>query len=656
MKMKLLLFLFACCASSAWAQFNNGFPFGRITYDDLLMKSYPNDTSAYAVVLDEFGEAYIDNVGENNLLLEYHVKIKILSKQGLDKANFEIALRKGETGKETINRVEATSYNFADNRIKVTNMEKDQIFKSSINQYWDEYKFVLPEVQVGTVIEVRYILESPFIFNFYPWKFQSDIPKVRSQFWAKIPGNYIYNMSLKGFLKLESNESSLIKDCFTPGPYKADCAFYKFIMSNIPAFVEEDYMTARNNFVSSINYELSEVKHFDGRVTKYTKTWKDVDRELNQDEGFGLQIKKGKNVWEGKIAAEANAEADPLKKASLIYKMVKDWFIWNENKGKYAELGWKKAYESRKGNVGDINLSLVAALQEAGLPASPVILATRDAGLPNTLYPIISEFNYVVAYLEVGTEKFLLDATEPNLPFGLLPERCLNGQGRLISKKEGESTWVDMKPREKQKQQIVLNLRLDGKKFVGDMTINSFGYEALDRRNAVKSAGSIETYRETLEKNWEDFTIQNYEIENKDDLSKSLIEKFQVETSLETADPNTLYLNPFFVGRWKKNPFISNERLYPVDFGAPLESTFLLNLEYPETYVVDDMPKSSALALPQNGGRYLFNISNPANKIAMTSVINLSKVVYSSVEYHTLKELFNRIIDTHQSQIVFKKK
>jgi len=40
----------------------------------------------------------------------------------------------------------------------------------------------------------------------------------------------------------------------------------------------------------------------------------------------------------------------------------------------------------------------------------------------------------------------------------------------------------------------------------------------------------------------------------------------------------------------------------------------------------------------------------------MTSIINLSKVVYSSEEYHSLKELFNRIIQTQQSQIVLKKK
>lgn len=656
MKYYLFLSILILCTIPAFAQFKNGFSFGGITYEELGMKTYSLDTSAHSIVLNEFGEAYIDNDGENNLLLEYHVKIKILSKQGLDQANFEISLRKGERGKETIRMVEAATYNNVNNRIKETRMNKNQIFTSSVNQYWDEYKFTLPDVVVGSVLEVRYILESPFIFNFWPWKFQSDIPKLKTEFWARIPGNYIYNMSLRGYLKLNKDESSLISDCFTPGPNKADCALYKYNMVNVPAFVEEDYMTAKSNFISSINYELSEIRQFDGRVVKYTKTWKDVDKEMNQDEDFGAQIKKGKNIWESKVAAISVTEQDPLKKASLVYNLIKDWFVWNEHYGKYAESGLKKAFESRKGNVGDINLSLIAALQEAGLPASPVILATREAGLPNQLYPIISEFNYVVAYLELGGEKFLLDATEPLLPFGVLPERCLNGKGRLIGKKEEESTWVDIVPREKQKQQIVLNLHLDGKKFVGDMTIKSYGYEGFEKRKDINSEGSIEKYKEKLEKSFEDFIMLKYEVENNLDLAQPLIEKFQVETSLEVTDPGTLYLNPFFVGRWKKNPFISSQRLYPVDFGAPLETTFLLNLDYPETYEVDDMPQGAALVLPQNGGRYSFNITNLANKISMTSIISLAKVVYTSAEYHNLKELFNRIIDTHQSQIVLKRR
>src|SRR6187455_378760 len=93
-----LLVLFT--TNLAVAQFSSGFPERPITLADLEMKSYPKDTLAHAVVLSEFGLAYIDDEGDNNLLLDYEIKIKILSKEGVDEANFKIPLRKGDTGKE----------------------------------------------------------------------------------------------------------------------------------------------------------------------------------------------------------------------------------------------------------------------------------------------------------------------------------------------------------------------------------------------------------------------------------------------------------------------------------------------------------------------------------------------------------------------------
>jgi len=651
-----LSILFLLCPLLASAQYDHGFGVGKITHEELALKQSGIDTASYARVLDEFGEAYIDNDGENNLLLEYHVKIKILSKQGLDQANFLVQLRKGDRGKESIRAIEAYTYNLVNNSIKQTQMDKSQIFTTNANQYWDECKFTLPAVQVGSVIEVKYILESPFIFNFWPWKFQREIPKLRSEFWARIPANYDYNMSVRGLLPLKTQEQSLVKDCFTPHAYKADCGLYKFSMEDVPAFVEEDYMTAKSNFIAGIEFELSEVKYFDGRVIKYTKSWKDVDKEMNTHEDFGVQIKRGRNVWQNQVAEITKAESDPRKQAESIYRRMQDWFTWNDNYGKYTELGVKKALESKKGNVGDINLSLVAALQEAGLDADPVILATREAGLPNQLYPVISDFNYVVANVLIGNEKYLLDATDPLLPFGLLPERCLNGNGRLVSKKVEESSWIALKPREKQKKQIQLSLKLIDDKFSGEMIVNSYGYEAYDKRGEIHKAGSLEKYQEKEIANSQNFEISNYTIENLDDLSKPLVEKFQVVSSLDASNPTLLYLNPFFVDRWNDNPFKSNERLYPVDFGAPRETVFMLTLEYPDTYEVDEIPKSVLMTLPQNGGGYALNVANLTRKISMTTIINLSKVVYTSAEYHTLKELFNRVIQTQQSQIVFKKK
>jgi hypothetical protein len=137
------------------------------------------------------------------------------------------------------------------------------------------------------VLEVKYVLNSPFYFNFRPWEFQSDIPKVHSEYLALIPANYIYNISLKGYLSIKENVSAVVKDCFSPGGGRmADCSSMKFAMDDIPSFIDEEYMTAKVNFLSRLNFELSEVRRFDGRVDKITKEWKDVDQELRQHDDF----------------------------------------------------------------------------------------------------------------------------------------------------------------------------------------------------------------------------------------------------------------------------------------------------------------------------------------------------------------------------------
>ncbi|HCZ35928.1 MAG TPA: DUF3857 domain-containing protein, partial [Cytophagales bacterium] len=115
------------------------------------------------------------------------------------------------------------------------------------------------------------------------------------------------------------------------------------------------------------------------------------------------------------------------------------------------------------------------------------------------------DFNYVVASVVLDGEYFLLDATTPLLPFGLLPRRCLNGTGRLIPRKEDDSKWIDLKPREKEKKLVSLNLKLENGEFAGEMTISSYGYEALDKRRELAIAGSVEKYRDELEKRYNDF-------------------------------------------------------------------------------------------------------------------------------------------------------
>jgi hypothetical protein len=630
---------------------NHGFHFGDFTLKELQMRVHPLDSSANSIVLNEFGEVYFD-MEEGILILEYHKKVKILKTEGTDQANFSILLRKADSRREELISVEGVTYYLSQGTPKSSKLEKAATFFEE-NKEYTQVKFTLPNAIVGSTIEVKYKITSPFIFNLYPWEFQSDIPKVKSEFWALIPGNYIYNASLRGFQKLDLNESELIKDCFSFGSAKADCGLLKFGMKNIPAFKEEKYMTAKGNFLSAVNFELEQISHFDGRIDKITKEWKDVEDELQAHADFGTQIKKAKNLFEKEVPALLVGIADPLGKAKKIYSWIKLQYNWNDYLGKYTENGVKKSFETKKGNVGDINLSLLGALQAAELSASPVILSTRANGLPNSLYPVLTDFNYVVVQLAVGESSYLLDATDHFMPFGLLPEMCLNGKGRLLAKKA--SLNIDLiPPKAKQRTVTSITLKLDDSgALYGSLQINAYDYQALENRRAIKSYSGRTEYIKALEKRWRAKEIKNYSVENLDDLEKPLIEKMEIEFDADDAsNVQQIYFNPFIAGRWTDNPFKPRDRVYPVDFGVAQEETVLLSLEYPVNFHLDETPKNVALAMPSKGGKYTFSFNNLGNKLNISYTLNLTKAIYDPVEYSALKELFERIVQLRQTDLV----
>lgn len=653
----LLVFFFSFAALTVLAQ-DHGFKFGEISKADLALKTYAKDTTANAVVLDEFGDTWIDSENDNNLLHEYHVRIKIFNSKAFDQANISIPLHKQEGKLERVFKIEASTFNLVDNKVQESKFDSKKVFTENKSKYYDLTKFTLPNVREGSIIEIRYRLESPFLFNFRPWEFQSDIPKMHSEYWARIPGNYIYNITYKGFYKLAFSTSEIVKDCFMPGGgNKADCALYKYGLNDIPAFEEEDYMTARSNFLAALNFELSEVKLFSGSTNKLTKTWRDVDQELRTDSKFGAQLRRGKDLFKDNLVVSLASVSDSLEKAHKIYNYIKSAYKWNEVYGKYSEFGIKKAFDSKVGNVGDINLSLIAALNQAGFTAEPVILSTRANGLPTDLHPVISDFNYVVARVKIKDKVYLLDATDSFLPFGALPIRCLNGKGRVIPTKAA-SYWLDIVPTEKMKQTTIMNIALqpDGT-FKGKLTNVSHGYDALSDRKTISSHNNQDEYIEELDEKWNKIKIKKYEITNLENLDLPLNQTYEVEIEgFDNLNKNKLLLNPFFTQVWDKNPFTAKERLYPVDLGAPLETNLVVNLEYPTEFEPVNLPKPLLLTLPNNAGRYVFSVENLGNKIILNSVVSLKKPIYSAEEYHYLKELFSKIIESYKTSLVFNKK
>jgi hypothetical protein len=647
-----LIFLFSVLSIYAFGQ-DHSFPFGQATYRELEMKTYDKDTSATALVLNEFGEAYIQDGDDYNLIFEYHVKIKILKQDGLSEATIEIPLYKSDTGEEKLKSYNASFFNIENGSLKETKLDAQNVFQEKSNKRWNTIKMAMPNVRLGSVIEYQYKIESPFIYNFRPWSFQGKLPKLRSDYLALIPANYNYNITLRGFLELSKNENRLIKQCFYQG--KADCSELKFSMVDVPAFIEEDYMTAKSNFLSTLNFELSEVRYFDGRTVKYTEEWHDADIRMQRHEDFGIQLRKGKDVFKDQLEVLAKSDADSAAKARNVYNFIRDRYQWNGNQGSFCENGIKKTFEERKGNVSDINLSLVAALRYVGVNADPVILSTRENGSPIEVHPVLSDFNYVIAKVTLNSKTYLLDATDDFSAFGTIPIRCINGKGRVMNEKG--SYWIELKPTDKEKISSNYSLVLsENGTLSGAVQKQYSGYEAITKRKEIAAIGSEEEYINSEKKRKNDFSITKMELVNVDNIEKPLIEKYEFEMKEFLDLKSDLFLfNPFIEGKIK-NPFKSSERSYPVDFGAPVEEAITVTLTYPETFDIAGTPEKVALSLPNAGGRFLFGTQSLANKITMSNNLTVTRTVYSSQEYHYLKELYNRMVQVQESDWVFKRR
>ena len=130
---------------------------------------------------------------------------------------------------------------------------------------------------------------------------------------------------------MDVNESTIKKGCVQRyNGASADCTLSKHAMTDIPAFIEEDFMTSAKNYLSRIEYELKVVKGFDGTVDNITKSWETTDSELKSHADFGKQLKK-ENLVKKLIDPELINKKSNLDKANYIFDFVKTNYNWNKN-------------------------------------------------------------------------------------------------------------------------------------------------------------------------------------------------------------------------------------------------------------------------------------------------------------------------------------
>ncbi|MCO4291807.1 DUF3857 domain-containing protein [Solitalea sp. MAHUQ-68] len=658
--MKKLLFTLLL-SGSAITSFCQTIPykFGEIAVDDLELKSYRQDTSANAIILNEFGESHIDDEHPDVLMFRYYGKIKIFNQKGQSAATITIPLYRNKGAQEDIFYLEAYTYNFEHGQIVKTKLASKEQFTERLSEKYELVKFTFPMVKPGSVLEYKYTIRTPFYFyNFKEWAFQKEIPVVHSEYWARIPGYFTYNVTLRGLQKLKSQSTTLLKDCFDPpGPAKSDCTFIKLSMDHVPAIKEEEYMTTIRNYQARVEFELEEFININtGAKEKITKTWKNVEQQLFREPRFASYFQKNQKFYKKTYQQLNITAADSLDNVKQLYAYFQRYFTWNEKNGVLTDSDPEDIWSRKTGSVSELNLFLVGMLRSMGYSAEPVILSTRNNGIPNSLYPVLTDFNYTIARVTIGNNVYLLDISEKRAAFGELPFRCFNDRGRIIDYEK--SDWLMLTPSYYDTFQVRSNIELDKTGKIKSHQAVSLKYDyALNARKKIAGYSSKEDYQKSLQSQFSNGTISNVEIDNLDNTNESLNINYDFEIEAEDEKPSkTIYLNPYFFERTTSNPFKQNIRSFPVDFGLKKSWSFIINVKLPDNYEIETLPNDVNFVLPGRIGSYIGKFEKISDGIVMQGMLKLDKEIYPFEYYAAIKELFDLMIKKQNEPIVLRLK
>ncbi|WP_044398624.1 DUF3857 domain-containing protein [Lacinutrix sp. Hel_I_90] len=624
-----------------------------VTKGDLETTHFEKDSTANALVLYEYGESHIDG-DRFDLIFKKKVKLKILNRNGFDKATISIFLYRSDSKRETVADIIATTYNTKNGETTQTKLTKDQIFEERYNDNYTIIKFTMPNVTVGSVITYSYKVVSPFIYKYKSWRFQDNIPKLYSEYKTSIPANYEYNIKLVGDLKLVVNESDIKEDCVDGGNGAyADCLLARYAIKDLPAFIEEDYMTTRDNYLSRIEYELKIVKGFDGSVNNITKTWKTTDKELKNDDNIGKKLKKGSLVKK-LLSNEILRINNPLEKAKAIYTFVQSNYIWNEEFQIFKDISIKNLIKTKTGNVSEINFLLYNLLKENDIAVTPILISTRANGLPTKIYPVISDFNYILIQATIAGKTYQLDAVDPYLTFGQVPFRALNQYGRLLDFEDG-SYWVDIKPTTKSSKAYLVELNLDNEgKISGHLDYQTNGYHSIEKKSSYFE-NPIE-YKKKYEASHLDLKMISHEVTIESKNTNTFLEKINFEKETELVG-NNLYINPFLVTFFDNNPLKLQERTYPIDFGYPDTYLYSYKLNFdPDVYEITEVPTSASYKLPGGTGTLILNATKNTDHAMVFLKFNFTEAIYNSNFYPYLKAYFNKIVEVQKNALIVLKK
>jgi hypothetical protein len=615
---------------------------GRIDPADLQLQNCPFEPSATAMKLFDVQEIEFDPREYNTFLrTERRVRIKIFNEKGYKYASIQIPYfsKKKET---KIKSLTGIVYNLdATGKITVQKLDKKDFFKEKAEDNLGMIHFTFPNLKPGSVIEFSYTKIEKNILQIDPWIVQSEIPIAYTAASVIIPDFSRLKEKVFGSDTIERTSEKLRFE-------RNKTIFFK---ENIRSFQPEPFMSStKDNLMKVVFLLIPRGSFLIDALTAPETIWNYMGNVLLQSNYFGDQIKKPIPGTEKIIDSAKNMQ--PAHKISYLYEIVKQRFSESGEQTFYPN-DLVEAWNNKSGNSAEINLILLNLLEKSNVQSFPILISTRENGKVNKDFPSIGQLNGVDVLALDSSKYYLLDASLKFQSFQNPPFNILNRQGLLLVKDNMQ--WVDIaddRPLLKQHIDINALIRNNGK-IEGNAWFHYYDYA----RSYALDTSDTEQEDKFFDKSPLGLKILSVKQHNGEVDTEPLIKEIEFEYE-PPATGNYYFISPQFMTDKKDNPFTQSSRNTEIDFGCNQQLSLKFQLELPQDFQIDHLPKNITVRAPDSSFSYKrsYTVGHDSTIIFMNQLFEIRKPVFEKEAYPGIQEFFNFIFPLMAEEIVLKKK
>ncbi len=607
---------------------------GKASPEILQMKIFPQDSSADAVVLFDVCTMQITPL----YTLDYnrHVRLKILTEKGKEHADIYLTCWHDDK----LTNIEAQS--LAPDG-KIVKIKKQDIFEESWKDNWKRKKLAIPAVQVGSVIEYRYTLNSKYITFLEPWDFQCELFTQLSQITLLVPPDLQYTAFIRNYMEDPEPSKEIIQTY--DGPYG------RFIwrLTDLPAVPDEPYMRAVEDYTTALVFQIKGIV-INGFTKPLLKDWKSLAESVRESHWRCKLNGEVKKILAG-LATDAMTETE---KAQAIHRWVRDQIVTENKDSSSPQRTTEQILTGKKATASEKNLLFVNMARETGLQAQPLLLSTRNNGRCQGDFPQLLQFNYTAAWIGDSATGYLVDTSEKFNPLELPNEQCLVEQGLLIEKDDGKI--ISIPP---SKTGSITTVHTSGSlSETGALTASSIlryeGYTAAAMRRHLEKENNKDYFTQMITGRFTDGKLDSFQVHQAtaDDIPLAVTLHYSVPEFAQQVGERLLITMPFVNGL-KKNPFIHQKREFPVEFPYYGVESEEITLTLPTGYSLVEKPTPMQRSI--DGAKYAFIHNTESGVLTIQRQMLVKKTVFIPREYAALRTLFGDAVAAEQQTLLIGK-